>query len=75
MEVPRLGGIRAVAAGLYHSSQQSQILNPLSKARDRTLISRFLVGFASAVPQQELLECQIFNPLSEARDTSWALFC
>ena len=39
MEVPRLGGlIRAVAAGLRHSSQQRQILNSLSKARDQTLM-------------------------------------
>jgi len=30
------GLIRATAAGLYHSSQQLQILNPLSKARDQT---------------------------------------
>ena len=30
------GQIRAVAAGLHHRSQQRQILNPLSKARDRT---------------------------------------
>ena len=26
------------AAGLHHSSQQCQILNPLSKARDRTCV-------------------------------------
>ena len=32
------GGIGAIAAGLYHNSQQRQILNPLSKARDRTYI-------------------------------------
>ena len=31
------GQIRAVAAGLHHRSQQRQILNPLSKARDRIL--------------------------------------
>ena len=30
------GLIGAVAAGLHHSSQQHWILNPLSKARDRT---------------------------------------
>ena len=30
------GLIGAVATGLHHSSQQRQILNPLSKARDRT---------------------------------------
>ena len=32
------GLIRAVATGLHHSSQQRWILNPLSKARDRTCI-------------------------------------
>ena len=32
------GPIGAAAAGLHHSSQQRQILNPLSKARDRTRI-------------------------------------
>ena len=31
------GRIRAEAAGLHHSSQQRQILNPLSQARDQTL--------------------------------------
>ena len=30
---------------LYHSSQQCQIPNPLSKARDRTAYSWILVGF------------------------------
>ena len=30
------GQIRAVAAGLHHSSRQCQILNPLREARDRT---------------------------------------
>ena len=53
MEVPRLGSIRAVAAGLHHSHsnagskphlqptprpQQCQILNPLSEARDQTYV-------------------------------------
>ena len=32
------GQTGAVAAGLYHSSQQRQILNPLSKAKDRILV-------------------------------------
>ena len=32
------GRIGAVAAGLHHSSQLSQILNPLSKARHRTQV-------------------------------------
>ena len=31
------GLIRAIAAGLHHSSRQHQILNPPSKARNRTL--------------------------------------
>ena len=30
------GPIRAVAAGLYHSSWQRRILNPLSRDRDQT---------------------------------------
>ena len=32
------GCIRPAAAGLHHSSQKRQILNPLSKPRDRTCI-------------------------------------
>ena len=32
------GQTGAVAAGLHHSSQQRQILNLLSEARDRTLM-------------------------------------
>ena len=32
------GQIRAVATSLYHSSRQLRILNPLSEARDQTLI-------------------------------------
>ena len=32
------GRIGAVAAGLYNSSLQRQILNPFGKARDQTLI-------------------------------------
>ena len=31
------GPIRAAAADLHHSTRQRQILNPLSKVRDRTL--------------------------------------
>ena len=31
------GLIRAVAAGLHHSSRQRRVLNPLVEARDRTL--------------------------------------
>ena len=31
------GLVRAIAAGLHHSSRQHRILNPLSDARDQTL--------------------------------------
>ena len=41
--------------GLYHSSQQSQILNPLSKARDRTRI--FMDTY------------QVYNPPSRNRNS------
>ena len=33
-----MGQIRAIVAGLHHSSQQHGIFNPLSEARDRTHI-------------------------------------
>ena len=39
---------------LHHSSWQHQILNPLSRARDRTASSWIPVGFVSAEPQREL---------------------
>ena len=49
------GLIRAVAAGLQHSSQQRQILNPPIEARDGTRVSSWLlVGFVSTAPQREL---------------------
>ena len=67
MEVPRLGVQSELQLPTYtaatatrdlscifnlrHSSWQCQILNSLSKARDRT---RNLVGFVSATPRQEL---------------------
>ena len=70
MEVPRLGvqsepqppayatatAIRdpSHVCDLHHSSWQHWILNPLSEARDWTLI---LVGFTSAVPQRGLPGC------------------
>ena len=48
IEVPRLRGqIGATAAGLQHSSQQCLILNPLSKARDRTCILLHTSGFVT----------------------------
>ena len=51
MEIPRLGVlIKAVAAGLHHSSQQPRILNSLSKARDPTASSWIRVGFVSTEP-------------------------
>ena len=71
MEIPRLGvqlelQLPAYATAtatqdpssicdLHHSSQQHWILNPLSKTRDGTETSWFLVGFVSAAPQQKLL--------------------
>ena len=39
---------------LNHSSQQCQILNPLSKVRIKPSSSWLLVRFVSAEPQQEL---------------------
>ena len=47
--------IGATAAGLHHSSQQCQILNPLSKARDQTHI--FMVT------------SRVLNPLSHNRNS------
>ena len=37
------GEIGAVAAGLHHSSQQCRIVNPLSKARDRTCVLMYAI--------------------------------
>ena len=63
------GPIEVVAAGLHqshsnagsvcvcslhHNSWQRRVLNPLSKARDRTASSWMLVIFISAEPWQEL---------------------
>ena len=48
------GLIGVVAAHLHYTSRQCWILNPLSKARDWTATSWFLVRFVSAVPLQEL---------------------
>ena len=70
------GQIRATAAGLCHShgnagselhvwtrysSQQHQILHSLSKARDRTETSWFLVGFISTAPRWELQKHRAFE--------------
>ena len=66
------GLIRAITTGLHHShsnlgsfcnvhhsSQQCQILSPLSKARIKPATSWSLVGFVSTAPQWE---CLIFFP-------------
>ena len=54
LELPLLAWATATAmwdpscvCDLHHSSQQCQILNPMSKARDRTATSWFLVGFVN----------------------------
>ena len=49
------GQIGAMAALLHHSSQQLQIINPLSKGRDQTHSLMVLAGFVSAKPLRELL--------------------
>ena len=53
------GCIRATAASLHHSSRKCQILNPLSKTRDRTLNLMFpsWIHFrciTTGTPQMEL---------------------
>ena len=80
MEVPRLGAeseLQPLAyptvtarldlsclCNLYHSSQQHQILNPLSKARDRTHVARNMSGFITAESQRELQgPLTFFRPL------------
>ena len=70
MEVPRLGDESELqlqayttdtamwdlshVCDLYHSSQQRQILNPLSEARDRTHNLMVPSRFVSTVPRWEL---------------------
>ena len=44
---------------LHHSSQQCQILNPLSEAKDRTC--NLMVGFISTLPLWELQEQTFFT--------------
>ena len=51
------GGIRATAALLQCSSWQHRILSPPSRAGMEPESSWSLVGFISAVPQQELPSC------------------
>ena len=83
VEVPRLGislelQLQAYATAtttsdlshiykLHHSSQQHQVLNSLSEARDQTCNLMVLVGFISTAPQWKLqfsifkcAECQIY---------------
>ena len=50
------GQIRAVAAGLHHSSQQHQIFIPLSEARDQT--------HSLMVPSQICFHCAETGTLS-----------
>ena len=43
---------------LHHSSQQLEILNPLSRAREIEPVSSWiLVGFVTTEPQWELQDC------------------
>ena len=54
--------IRSIAAGLYHSSQQHRILNPLSKTRDRTcVLSVTSQVFVSTEPQWELMSLKFWR--------------
>ena len=46
---------------LYHSSQQHQILNPLSEARDGTAPSWIPVRFVSAEPRRKFLWLRFEN--------------
>ena len=55
--------IRATAADLHHSSWQRRILNPLSKARDQTCNSWFLVGFIDHWATWELLKSYCLQTL------------
>ena len=50
---------------LHHSSQQCQILNPLSKAMDQTESPWRLVRFVSTEPQQELPPSLLCSRASE----------
>jgi len=59
---------------LHHSSQQRQILNPLSKARNRThILIDTSFEFISAVPQQELWEFLTLNKWFRSRSNYTSL--
>ena len=47
------GGIKAATTSLHHSSQQCQILNPLSEEEIEPTSSWILVMFITSVPQWE----------------------
>ena len=49
------GQIRAIAPGLHHSTQQRQISEPLSKAREQTHILMDMSWICFHWPKQELL--------------------
>ena len=53
----------SLVCDLHHSSQQCWILNPLSKARDRTfiLMDTYLLGSLLAEPHGELPEQDTLN--------------
>ena len=62
----------SLICNLYHSSQQHQIPDPLSKARDRTCIPGILVRFISTTPQWELLH-PFFSILKNQILEIWAI--
>ena len=56
-----MGQISAVVAGVYYSSWQCQILNPLNETRDQTYVLMDIVRFVSADLRWELLLLIILN--------------
>ena len=52
---------------LHHSSRQRWILNPLSEARDQSLVLMILVGFITAEPQWGLQTSNFFTVFSRRR--------
>ena len=62
MEVPRLGVESEVAAaGLRHSSQQCQILNPTSEAKDQTCILMDTSGVCNLLNHKGNSQICVFN--------------